>query len=123
MARSGCKFDTRGRRHWRTAPARPILKRRVKRRLLLSLTPALVAGALLPSLARPASRAFLFPAAEVPLLAPPDGFVRHALRAADGVAVHALELPAPPGARTVVHFHNNRETAEAPAELARALRA
>lgn len=100
-----------------------ILGPRVKRRFLLSLTPALVAAVSLPSLARSASRAFLFPASEVPVLAAPDGFVRHTLRAADGVIVHALELPAPPGARTVVHFHNNRETAEAPAELARSLRA
>jgi uncharacterized protein len=95
----------------------------VKRRLLLSLTPALLASALLPSLARSASRALLFPASEVAPLEAPADFVRHALTAADGVPVHALELPAPPGARTVVHFHNNRETAETPADLARSLRA
>ncbi len=44
------------------------------------------------------------------------------LVASDGVAVHAIELPAPAGARTVVHFHNNRETVEAAADFARAIR-
>ncbi len=89
----------------------------------MSLTPALFAGAMVPSFARSATRTFLFPGGEVAASLAPADFVQHELRAADGVAVHALELPAPPGARTVVHFHNNRETAEAPAELARALRA
>ncbi len=53
----------------------------------------------------------------------PADFVRHHLVASDGVVVHAIELPAPPGARTVVHFHNNRETVEAAAGFARAVRA
>jgi pimeloyl-ACP methyl ester carboxylesterase len=42
--------------------------------------------------------------------------------ARDGVTVHALDLPAPPGARTIVHFHNNRDTAADAADLARGLR-
>jgi uncharacterized protein len=43
--------------------------------------------------------------------------------ARDGVSVHALELPAPPGARVVVHFHNNSETMAGPLAMARALHA
>ena len=49
--------------------------------------------------------------------------MRHRLVASDGVVVHAIELPAPRGARTVVHFHNNRETVEAAAGYARSIRA
>jgi uncharacterized protein len=68
------------------------------------------------------SRAYLFPVTEVPSATTPGDFVRHSLVASDGVAVHAIELPAPAGARTVVHFHNNRETVERAADFARALR-
>jgi len=53
----------------------------------------------------------------------PAGFRVLTADARDGVAVHALDLPGPPGARTIVHFHNNRDTADAAAELARALHA
>lgn len=53
----------------------------------------------------------------------PPEFESHVLTARDGVAVHVFELQAAPGARTIVLFHNNRETAEAGAELARSLRA
>lgn len=73
--------------------------------------------------ARSVSRIFLFPSWRVAARVTPDDSVTRELVASDGVAVRALELPAPAGARTVVHFHNNRETAEAGAELARALRA
>jgi fermentation-respiration switch protein FrsA (DUF1100 family) len=73
--------------------------------------------------ARALSRAYLFPVSEVAPASAPADFVVHALVASDGVAVHAIELPAPAGARTVVHFHNNRETVEAAAPFARALRA
>jgi fermentation-respiration switch protein FrsA (DUF1100 family) len=45
----------------------------------------------------------------------------HHLIARDGVSVHAIELPARTGARTVVYFHNNRSTAESSADVARAL--
>jgi fermentation-respiration switch protein FrsA (DUF1100 family) len=71
--------------------------------------------------ARLVSRALLFPASRVSSQPAPDDFVRHTLEAADGVAVHAIELPALGGARTLVHFHNNRETAESGADVARAL--
>jgi uncharacterized protein len=73
--------------------------------------------------ARHVARACLFPVSEVAAGEAPPGFVRHALIAEDGVTVHALELAAPPGARTIVHFHNNRETAAARADVARALHA
>ena len=71
---------------------------------------------------RALTRAFLFPVSEVAPAPPPPDFVCHRLVASDGVVVHAIELPAVAGARTVVHFHNNRETVEATADFARALR-
>lgn len=71
---------------------------------------------------RALTRAFLFPVSEVAPAPPPPDFVSHRLVASDGVVVHAIELPAVAGARTVVHFHNNRETVEATADFARALR-
>lgn len=43
--------------------------------------------------------------------------------ARDGATVHALELPAAPGASVVVHFHNNSETMTGPLAMARALNA
>ena len=55
-------------------------------------------------------RSALFPApperAEVTLA----GATMRVLRADDGVTVHALHLPAPAGARTVVYFHGNSDT-------------
>jgi fermentation-respiration switch protein FrsA (DUF1100 family) len=95
----------------------------------LALTAPLVllalalAGRGLEASGRAVSRAYLFPVSEVAHRATPVDFVTHRLVASDGVAVHAIELPAPPGARTVVHFHNNRETVESAAGFARALRA
>ncbi len=72
---------------------------------------------------RSVSRHVLFPASEVARLPTPSDVVTHTLEASDRVPVHAIELPAPPGARTVVHFHNNRETVEACLGYARALHA
>lgn len=91
------------------------------RPFFLPLGLMLLVGTGLLSGARSVSRAFLFPATDVPAGRAPDGFVSRSLIARDGVPVHVLELMAPPGARTVVHFHNNRETAEAGADVARAL--
>jgi pimeloyl-ACP methyl ester carboxylesterase len=51
----------------------------------------------------------------------PEGSTSLSVIAEDGVPVHALELAGPPGARIVVHFHNNRETMVHGLELARAL--
>ena len=88
--------------------------------VLAGLAAALVATlALAPGI----GRRFLFAGVDTaPASAPPDVQV-HALRARDGVAVHALEVVGPPGARVLVSFHNNRETAEQGVGLARALRA
>lgn len=81
-----------------------------------------VLGALL-LVTRSASRRILFPTQDLQHHEAGEGVTRHALVAADGVAVHALELRAPAGARTVVHFHNNRETVEACLDFARAINA
>jgi fermentation-respiration switch protein FrsA (DUF1100 family) len=62
-------------------------------------------------LGRVGYRFLLYPAPrtdDAPL--PPGARVRE-LRAADGVRVHAIELPNPVSARTVVYFHGNGEVA------------
>ncbi len=52
----------------------------------------------------------------------PEGATLLTARAADGVAVHALEWTSPKATRTVVHFHGNAETVSANAFLARELK-
>jgi fermentation-respiration switch protein FrsA (DUF1100 family) len=71
--------------------------------------------------ARAASRRLVFPTHRVATIAPPRDLRLLSLVARDGVAVHALELPAVGRGPMVVHFHNNRETAAHNAELARGL--
>jgi len=79
------------------------------------------AAAIAVAIAAPAvSRRFLFPGKAGATM--PDDFVVHALRADDGATVRAYELRATRAARTVVYFHNNRETALDCVPLARALR-
>ena len=75
--------------------------------------------------ARAASPRFVFRGARAAAVAHavPPGFELLRAAARDGVTVNALDLPAPPGARTVVHFHNNRDTATDAVDLARALHA
>lgn len=51
----------------------------------------------------------------------PDVVVELAF-ARDGTPVRALELRSPSASRTIVHFHNNRETAETSLGVGRALR-
>jgi uncharacterized protein len=87
----------------------------------LALLTLALAGRGLEVSIRAVSRAYLFPVSEIARSATPADFVSHRLVASDGVVVHAIELPAPPGARTLVHFHNNRETVESAASFARAL--
>jgi fermentation-respiration switch protein FrsA (DUF1100 family) len=87
----------------------------------LALAVFLPAGGLKAGV-RSISRSYLFPVTEIASATSPADFVQHRLVARDGVAVHAIELPGPVGARTVVHFHNNRETVESVADFARALR-
>jgi fermentation-respiration switch protein FrsA (DUF1100 family) len=77
----------------------------------LSLLAALLIGAAALTFgARALSRKLVFPTDRVPVLVPPPDVVAWTLKARDGVIVRALELPAPRGARTVVYFHNSRET-------------
>jgi len=87
---------------------------------VLVVAPVILILVLLGS--RAVSRAFLFPVRAVPAIAAPPDVTVYALVARDGVPVRALELPGPPGARTLVDFHNNRETAESRIDMARALR-
>jgi hypothetical protein len=70
---------------------------------------------------RAIARAFVFPGRDVPTTATPADVIVHSLIARDGTPVRALELPAAHDARTIVDFHNNRETAESRVEIARAL--
>lgn len=72
---------------------------------------------------RSVARSYLFPVSEIASAPAPDDFERHTLSARDGVMVNALGLSAPSGARTLVYFHNNRETVASRVPMARALRA
>jgi fermentation-respiration switch protein FrsA (DUF1100 family) len=55
--------------------------------------------------------------------AAPAGFSARTLRASDGVQVHTLELGVASSPKTIVYFHNNRESAEQSAGIARTLHA
>jgi fermentation-respiration switch protein FrsA (DUF1100 family) len=85
--------------------------------LLLSILAALVVAG------RALSRRLVFPTHRTAIRGLPDGFRLLTAAARDGARVHALHLPASPGARTVVHFHNNRDTMADGADLGRALHA
>jgi alpha-beta hydrolase superfamily lysophospholipase len=72
---------------------------------------------------RTLARDRLFPTAEVERAEVPGDLVAMTVTARDGVSVRLVEARAPHAdAKTVVYFHNNRETAEARSDLARALR-
>jgi hypothetical protein len=71
--------------------------------------------------ARISSRRWIFPVHEVRVETPANEATHHSFPARDGTLVHALELEAPDGARTVVYFHNNRETVESCLDLAATL--
>ncbi len=87
--------------------------------LRLIATFGVLAGVVLGT--RMVSRSVLYPAGDLPSLRCEDDVTQHRLVASDGVSVHALELRGAPGTRTVVHFHNNRETVEACLDFARAV--
>lgn len=72
---------------------------------------------------RAAARRFVFPVQDVRRPALPPDLVERRLLAGDGVPVRALELVGPDAAPVVVHFHNNREAAEASAPVAREIHA
>lgn len=77
--------------------------------VLAAVLAAIYLGVIL--VARSSYRIFLYPAppSAAPPSIPPSGSLKE-LRAKDGVTVHVLHLPAPPGAPTIVHFHGNGET-------------
>jgi pimeloyl-ACP methyl ester carboxylesterase len=82
---------------------------------------ALVIAVVLLTSARLLSRRFVFP---VDALVPPGArydAVSREFRARDGAIVHALEVDASVRGRTIVYFHNNRETVESRLGLAHSL--
>lgn len=92
-------------------------------RRILQASAALALVACTAVSARPLSRCFIFPGCDAAPREVPPEVVRHELVASDGVPVHALELPASSGARTIVYFHNNRDTADTRLDVARDLHA
>jgi pimeloyl-ACP methyl ester carboxylesterase len=105
----------------REAPAQ-----RWKRRLTkaaLNIVFALAAYALMVLAARLLHRRVLYqpPGDDVPAKLP-EGATLLTARAADGVAVNALEIAAPNATRTIVHFHGNAETVDANAFVAREMK-
>lgn len=100
---------------------RVMLRPMSSRRIGLALAALLAGLATLAVGARVVSRRYLFPHREVARVAAPPELARRDVVAEGGAVVHTLELRAPPGAPTVVVFHNNRETVEACAPLAREL--
>lgn len=85
--------------------------------IVFSILAVVLAGA------RALSKRFVFAGSRTRARELPADFTLLTASARDGIAVHALDLPAPPGARTVVHFHNNRDTIADAADLARSLHA
>lgn len=100
------------------SPARHVASRTLRR-----LAAACAATSLLLLGARGLSRHLVFPTHRVIARTLPSDLALVSVTARDGVPVHALDLPAKPGQKTLVHFHNNRDTMVDGAELARALNA
>jgi fermentation-respiration switch protein FrsA (DUF1100 family) len=73
--------------------------------------------------ARAAERPYLFPTDGLVRAEAPQDLVLRTFVAKDGVHGRALELAPPEGGPVLVDFHNNRETVEARAGMARSLRA
>jgi pimeloyl-ACP methyl ester carboxylesterase len=71
---------------------------------------------------RSVARRYLFPAASASEEPNADDVLMDRKVAGDGMPVRALELRSPFATRTLVYFHNNRETAEGLVDLGRALR-
>jgi hypothetical protein len=97
--------------------------RRFTARFLVHALFAALGLAAVVGVARHVAPRFVFPGTRTPVRAVPPGFTMLTTGARDGVVVRALHLPARAGARTIVHFHNNRDTAADAADLARALHA
>jgi alpha-beta hydrolase superfamily lysophospholipase len=98
--------------------------RRIWRRALRAALAACSATAVVCVGSRIVGRKLLFRAQDVHLDVLPAGVTEIRAPARDGVEVRWLEMNVPPrepGAFVVVHFHNNRETAEQSLSLAREL--
>ena len=93
------------------------------RRCLKTLSIVVCASLLFALVCRAVARVFIFPGQNAAHAGRLSGFVEHRLTARDGVAVRVLELPGGRDGRIVVHFHNNRETAEQSVDVARELAA
>jgi len=87
--------------------------------LLLALLGAIAAVVLAT---RHVARRLVFPCASLASTDLPDDVLVDQIVACDGTPVRALELRAGSATRTVVLFHNNRETAESLVALGRAVR-
>ncbi len=97
--------------------------RRALLRSLLRIAALVLAAYALLCLAGCAGyRRLLYPAPHDQGPPVPAGAALLDLRAADGNPVQALYFPAPPGARTVVHFHGNGQTLRSELDLAHELR-
>jgi pimeloyl-ACP methyl ester carboxylesterase len=96
-------------------------KRRIVKAIQHVIFALLAYGALVAG-ARMVHRRVVYqpPDGEPPAL--PEGATLLTLQAADGVAVHAIEMAPPkPASRTIVHFHGNAETADDNVKLAHEL--
>ena len=96
-------------------------KRRLKK-AGLNILFALAAYALIVLGARLLHRRVLYQPPDDEVTKLPDGATLLTARAADGVAVNALEFDVPKATRTIVHFHGNAETVEANAFVAREMK-
>jgi alpha-beta hydrolase superfamily lysophospholipase len=104
------------------ALARETPRQRWKRRLkkaALNVLFAAMAYALIVGAARLLHRRVIYQPPDDATAEVPEGAALLTAKAADGVAVNALEFANPRAARTIVHFHGNAETVEANAALAR----
>lgn len=99
------------------------MERHFRRLLGVLAALLLLAGAITASRAAASRLLFRGARADAGGLAIPPDFALITASAGDGIAVHALHLPATRPGWTVVHFHNNRDTAADGADLARALHA
>lgn len=96
-------------------------KRRLKK-AALNILFALMAYALIVLGARLLHRRVLYQPPDDEVTKLPEGATLLTARAADGVAVNALEFDVPKATRTIVHFHGNAETVEANAFVAREMK-
>lgn len=107
------------------AIARETPRQRWKRRLkkaALNIGFALLAYAAIVLGARLLHRRVLYQPPEDVAATVPEGATLITAKAADGVAVHALEIALPKATRTIVHFHGNAEVVDANMFLAREMR-